>query len=400
MTSTARDQLSSIKNLQAVWKAYWPRVRNSTAGVDGILPRTFNDNLTRNLSLIRTEINEGYIYAALRGVRVPKKDPSKFRIICVPTVQDRLVQRALLQAIEQRAIKLGIANDVSFGFVKDSADVKRGAVAARNVAVSHRQRRPWAFKTDISAFFDRIPRNSLADSFRRAFSLSSLHSLVAGAIACEVDDSNPLIRRTLESNGIRRGEGLRQGMPLSPILSNFLLRDFDRAFVNAKLDLVRYADDLVVFADSEAECFTIAQLATEELGKLGLKLSPDKTEICPPDKPVEFLGMELGLKPGTPTYCLTISDQQCQRIRESFTELHDVDFALKENLNLPKLLLRLSNMKAGYRAAYNIAENFEDLKQKLDQWSDNCVVKLYSSIFGKDVIAKLHNSQKRFLLLP
>src|SRR3954467_14810992 len=67
--------------------------------------------------------------------RSPKKDPNKFRIICVPTFQDRLVQKALLNFIEPRSTSLGIANDVSFGFVKTSPGNKRGVVAARAAAI-------------------------------------------------------------------------------------------------------------------------------------------------------------------------------------------------------------------------------------------------------------------------
>ncbi|MGA8596014.1 MAG: reverse transcriptase/maturase family protein [Bryobacteraceae bacterium] len=216
------------------------------------------------------------------GVAVPKKDPTKKRVICIPTVRDRVVQRAVLRTISARAPKLGIVNDVSFGFIKDSNGVRRGAHAARNVAVQQRQVKPWAFKADIAAFFDRIPREELLHDFKRAFRLSSLTSLVGGAVSCEVDGSDPFLRRILEDNGIKAGRGLRQGMPLSPILSNFLLRDFDRAFAERSHALVRYADDLVVFASSRDECEAIRELTETELAKLKLQLSPEKTEICAP----------------------------------------------------------------------------------------------------------------------
>lgn len=301
MSSTALDRLRSLGNLRAVWKEYWPRAKDSGPGVDGITPKMFDDNLSRNLNLLRTELSDGYDYFLLRGVTVPKKDPTRKRVICVPTVRDRVVQRAVLRVIEANAPKLGIVNDVSFGFIKDSNGAKRGAHAARNAAVRQRQMRPWAFKADISAFFDRIPREQLFHDFRKAFRLSSLTPLVAGAINCEVDCSDPFLRRVLEDNGIEAGRGLRQGMPLSPILSNFLLRDFDRAFSQRGHALLRYADDLAVFGSSRRECETIRDLTESELAKLKLQLSPEKTEICGPHEPVEFLGMELGLKDGSGT---------------------------------------------------------------------------------------------------
>ncbi len=400
MTSTALDRLISVANLRDVWKEYKPRAKGSAAGVDGITPKQFDDNLTQRIALIRAEVADGYTFSALRGVSVPKKDPTKFRIICVPTIQDRVVQRALLRVIEGKATRLRIANDVSFGFVKDTVDTKRGTTAARAAAIRHRQARPWVFKADITAFFDRIDRQDLITKFRKSFQLRSLKPLVEAAIACEVDDTDPRIRRMLSDNGIKRGKGLRQGMPLSPILSNFLLRDFDEVFTAARYDLVRYADDLIILASTREECADAEALARSELSKLGLGLSEQKTETRAPDEPVEFLGMELGLKPGTSTYCLTISNQQTTKIREQFKEFHDVDFAVKEGLDLPKLLRRLENMKSGYRTAYRVADNFEALGQQLDQWMDNCITKIYTSMFEPKAIAKLTAAQRRFLLLP
>ena len=400
MTGTACNRLMTVRNLHETWKNNWQRVKNSTAGVDGITPRQFDEALQANIRSIREDIKQGYHYSDLRGVRAPKKDPSKFRIICVPTVKDRLVQRVLLQSIEKKAQKLGISNDVSFGFVKDSPTGKKGTTAARSAAIKHRYSKRWVFKTDITAFFDNIKRPDLIRDFSREFNLPTLMHLIVGAIKCEVDDKEPRIRRVLSDNNIRKGYGLRQGMPLSPILSNFVLRDFDRAFTSAGYDLVRYADDLIVLASSLAECEKIQQFTIEQLERVGLEISIKKTEIHPPDAPVEFLGMELGLKPGGSGYSLTISKDQISRVRDSFIELHDPDYALKERLDLPKLLRRLDNMKSGYRAAYHLADNYEQFFQQLDQWSNNCIERVYSSIFTQPKIDSLTKGQRRFLLLP
>src|SRR4051794_17206156 len=115
MASTALDILRSANNLAVIWKDYWRDHKKSAPGVDGITPQIFNNDLQKNLRSLRTDLCNGYTYSALRGLPVPKKDPTKKRIICIPTVRDRLVQRALLKVIESKASKLGIANNVSFG---------------------------------------------------------------------------------------------------------------------------------------------------------------------------------------------------------------------------------------------------------------------------------------------
>ena len=399
MASTALDQLRSIKNLQNIWKVYRQRAIRSAAGIDGLTPKQLDENLSINLSLIRAKLGEGYTYSRLRGVCVPKQDPNKFRVICVPTIHDRIVQRAVLQVIETKSERLRIANDVSFGFVKDTPGRKRGVPAARAAAISHRHKRNWGFKADITAFFDRIPREDLTSRFEKAFSLKSLLPVVRGAISCEIDEGDPRVRRVVEQNGIVAGRGLRQGMPLSPILSNFLLRDFDAAFVKHGFDMVRYADDFVVFASSQAECEEIKAMTAAELKKLGLELSVTKTKICRPDEAIEFLGLELGLLPGTSTYGLTITEKQISKIKEQFTNHHDLDFVVSKGLNLGTILRRLDNMTAGYRVAYGVADNRDEFFNLLEQWTHNCVQRIFISIFGERAITSLSNNQRKFLML-
>ena len=399
MASTALDRLRSESNLRDVWKEYRPRAKNSASGVDWITSDQFDKDLTQNVRLLRELLQQGYRYSPLRGIDVPKKDPTKFRIICVPTIRDRVVQRAVLRTIETKATKLGIVNDVSFGFVKDTAENKRGTAAARNAAIKHRQEKPWAFKADISAFFDQIPRDQLINEFQKAFSLKSLLPLVTGVIRCEIDATNPRLRRILNENGIKEGRGLRQGMPLSPVLSNFLLRNFDKAFITHRYNMIRYADDLLVLASSGQECEAIQEITITELDKLKLTISPTKTEICEPDQPVEFLGMELGLRPGTSTYGLTISTKQTAKVKEEFTKYHDIEFCLSNRLNIATLLHRLQNMQAGYKIAYGVADNRDAFYDLLGQWTTNCATKLYSSIFSPSAISRLTLSQRRFLML-
>lgn len=399
MSSTALNRLSSYKNLSRIWKEHWPQVKPSAPGIDGLTPRQFDDNQSVHLSAIRKKLVDGYTCSKLRAVPVPKKDPDKFRVICIPTLYDRVVQRAVLECVQAKAGKLGIENDVSFGFIKDPDGNKRGVFAARAAAIRHREQRNWVFKADIDSFFDQISREELIDRFNRSFSLKSLLSIVREVINCEIDTSDPRTRRILADNGIRAGRGLRQGMPLSPLLSNFVLRDFDGAFIKHKHDLVRYADDLVAFASSRSECEDIQALTIAELEKLGLRISPSKTSICNPDEAVEFLGMELGRKQDTDKYGLTISSKQIAKIKEQFTNFHDINFVISKNLNISKLLRRLENMKLGYRIAYNAADNRKDFYDLLDIWTQNCLLKIYSSIFGSQAIARLTKNQRLFLML-
>jgi retron-type reverse transcriptase len=109
---------------------------------------------------------------------------------------------------------------------------------------------PWAYKSDISAFFDRIPRDELFDAVKRSVRTPSLNDLLRRAIDCEIDTRDPAIWRKVNAAGIVNGLGVRQGMPLSPLFANILLKEFDRVFLSRGHSLVRYAHDFIVFADN------------------------------------------------------------------------------------------------------------------------------------------------------
>lgn len=400
MAQSALEYVRTIENLRDVWREFVGRGGiKSSAGIDGVTPALFHDDLGRRLSHISEAMKGGYEFSSLRGVVLPKKESGKTRLICVPTVADRVVQRAILRKVEARSVQLGIANDVSFGFIRPPTGEKRGTNAARQAAVKLRASSPWLLKADISAFFDTIQRAALIEGLASKFRLRSLQPLLRGVINCEVYMNNDRVRKSVADNKICKGAGLRQGMPLSPILSNFVLRDFD-AVVGSKRAMVRYADDMLVFCNSRIECEDAKALVDSELGKVKLSLSIPKTKICEPEESVEFLGMELGKSKDGASYSLVVSHKQMNEIRASFTSLHDWQDAQRDGMDVTDLLTRLEQMKRGYLTAYGSAENRALLAERLDRWVSNCASKIYGSIFGSEKVATLTKEQRRFLILP
>ena len=235
----------------------------------------------------------------------------------------------------------------------------------------------------------------LASKFR----LRSLQPLLRSVINCEVHLNNDRVRKSVADNKICKGAGLRQGMPLSPILSNFVLRDFD-AVVGSKRAMVRYADDMLIFCNSRIECEDAQALVDSELGKVKLSLSIPKTKICEPEESIEFLGMELGKSKDGASYSLVVSNEQMSEIRAAFTSLHDWQDAQRDGMDVTDLLTRLEQMKRGYLTVYGSAENRALLAEKLDRWVSNCASKIYGSIFGSEKVATLTKEQRSFLLLP
>jgi len=88
----------------------------------------------------------------------------------------------------------------------------------------------------------------------------------------------------------RGGVGALQGSPLSALLSNVYLHEFDAAMIRAGLHLVRYADDWIICCRDEPSAHAAMELAARELLKLKLRLNPEKTRITKFDQSPEFLG--------------------------------------------------------------------------------------------------------------
>jgi retron-type reverse transcriptase len=222
----------------------WANSRDSTTkagrpGTDNETARQFGANLDSNLDYIARQLRGGaYGFSKLRVVFLPKPDSDVERVICIPTVRDRLVQRAIGEHIRSKSL-FPIHNAFSFGFIKGL-----GPHHAIERTLKLREKYQWCLKTDIQSFFDKIARPRLKTQITKALKGTSLEALVLKVIDCEAK-LTPQNREKLRRQGLTPGLGIRQGMPLSPLLANLALADFDNEIKDRKIEMVRYADDLV-----------------------------------------------------------------------------------------------------------------------------------------------------------
>jgi group II intron reverse transcriptase/maturase len=268
----------------------WNESRDSTtdagsAGIDNESAKQFAANSDAHLDEVSKRLHDGtYGFSRLRPVFIEKPNSNKERVICIPTVRDRIVQRAIVNYLVSSK-KLPIYNSSSFGFIKGQGTAK--AIAK---AVELRSVYEWCVKADIDSFFDQVPRNFLKERVSATLQNHSLVPLICRAIDCEIKGRPDVVSRAA-THGIRGGVGIRQGMPLSPLLANLTLTKFDRAVEVHKTPMVRYADDLLLFFSTQSEAARGKAFVEEHLSQVNLKLSQTKTFVYGPEHNIPFLGL-------------------------------------------------------------------------------------------------------------
>lgn len=406
MAKNVLDRLATFPKLRDVWGRFWRHAsKKQSSGIDGITAAGFNANQARNLQSLQSQLRHEYRFDRLVAHPVPKPDGKKDRIICVPTIRDRLVQRLIGEYLSDHGKRYGIENDASYGFIRTTSEKRRGVGAARDRAIKLRCAHPWAYKSDITAFFDRIPREDLLEIVKRTIRTPSLYPLLEGAINCEIDTGSPSIRRKVEDAGIKKGVGVRQGMPLSPFFANLILKDFDRIMLSKSVALVRYADDFIAFADTEEQCKKIDSLARNILGEMDFEIpeigdASGKTRICSPDESIDFLGLALSPLPDQ-KYDLLITKRQLNKISQDLFRFKDLNHLQKENLNVMELSGVLERKIGGYRSAYpsSIIANADELTSILDRAKTEVFIKVFTKIFGHKAVSQLTRTQRDFLCL-
>lgn len=384
----------------AVLLQAWQESRDSSAkpgakGIDGLTGRQFNENRELQFSRIIEDIKRGsYSFSDLRPFFIPKKS-GKLRVICVPTVKDRLVQRVMIEALTRKD-RFHLLNPVSFGFIRG-----KGVRAAIDEAIDRRAKREWVLKTDIQSFFDTINRPQLKELVARRLRGHSLVPLLCDAIDCEVRAKTKTDRVRLQQLQIHPGRGLRQGMPLSPLLSNLVLAGFDRAAQSRGHDIMRYADDLILFGESKSQLEDGFTFLVQELKKVGHSVPApgvdSKTEFIDPKKPVEFLGMEIVHKETLSRYVCRIPKAVRKRILSNIVSENTVETALRDKETFDGLCKRLSGLPSAYRSAFRQAEDWPNFEPEILQACNKALAQVFVSIFGSRAVDALPPAVRQFL---
>lgn len=240
--------------------------KKKAAGVDGQSCEAFEEHLlveTRNLSEeIKTQ---SYRPSAVRRVHIPKPGrPNETRPLGIPTVRDRVVQRAMLDVIEPILDHQFHERSLGFRHGRGAHD------ALRIVEQKLQEGYVYVVDADLKGYFDTIPKDRLLALVKEHISDSRMLKLLKLFL-----DQN-ILEELREWTPVA---GVPQGAVLSPVLSNLYLNPLDHQMADEGYEMVRYADDFVVLCRTAAEAQAALAMITQWVEEAGLTLHPTKTKI-------------------------------------------------------------------------------------------------------------------------
>ncbi len=251
------------ENLQRALKQV--RSNKGAAGVDGLDIDQTASMLRTAWPAIRDSLLKGtYRPSPVRRVIIPKPGGGE-RELGIPTVQDRLIQQALLQVLQP--ILDPSFSQHSYGF-RPGRSAHDAVLAAQSFVQSGRR---VVVDVDLEKFFDRVDHDILIDRLRRKVPDPGVIRLVRAYLNADIADRDVTIKRS---------RGTPQGGPLSPLLANLLLDEVDKELERRGHAFCRYADDCNVYVRSRRAGERVMALLRRLYGQLHLTVNEAKSAIA------------------------------------------------------------------------------------------------------------------------
>ena len=267
-------KILSRENMNDAYKKV--RSNRGTGGVDEMSVDELLPYLREHRLELLRQIKDGkYKPNPVRRVEIPKEEKGKVRKLGIPTVVDRMIQQAIAQVLTP--IYEPQFSESSFGFRP-----KRGAHDALKQCQRYaNEGYLYVVDMDLEKFFDTVCQSKLIEVLSRSIKDGKVISL---------------IHKYLNAGIVRQGiferseQGVPQGGPLSPLLSNIMLNELDKELEKRGHKFVRYADDCMILCKSRRSAErTKASITRYIEEKLFLKVNREKTRVAHISQ-VKYLG--------------------------------------------------------------------------------------------------------------
>ena len=256
-------QLLQDRVLMNAWKKV--KANRGSGGIDGVTIKEYAKNEQENvLELLEKLKAKEYKPTPVRRVYIPKKDGKK-RPLGIPTLEDRIVQQALTDILMPKYEKL-VFHNWSMGYRPGRGVESALQVIIKNIELG----RNWIYDCDIKGFFDNIPHKKLMKVLNKVIADGTVLDLIWSWLKCGYMEDGKYYNAKA---------GQPQGGVISPLLANVYLNELDWELHKAKIYFVRYADDFLLFCETEEEVTRAGNIAKSVIEFLGLEVAMNKTKV-------------------------------------------------------------------------------------------------------------------------
>ena len=375
VTDRKVQNLASYININSLRAIHKTMDKNKASGIDKVTKEKYEQNLEENLENLVKRMRIGsYRPNPTRRVYIPKETKGKMRPLGISSYEDKLVESAIAQILEQ-IYEPKFYNE-SFGFRPN----RNCHQAVREIIemVQHRKTNN-VVEADIRGFFDNVDHEWLMKMLRHDIADKRFLEVIEKFLKAGIMENG----KYLDSE-----RGTPQGNGASPILANIYLHYvldnwFDvivKRQCSGECYLIRYADDFVCCFQSGYEAKVFREKLEERFAKYGLELAEEKTKVLEfgrfarqnrerrgqgkPDT-FDFLGFTF--------YCGMDGKKQffrC-RVKTSKKKLRSKIKAMKEwimnHRTLPlEWIFKIINAKLrGYYQYYGVTDNTREVKSFL-----------------------------------
>lgn len=326
------DKVYSQSNLLEAFDKVKRNKGSKTAGIDGVSVKEFREHLGNNLCQVHEELKSGtYVPQAVKRTYIEKEDGSK-RPLGIPTMRDRVVQQALLNILQP--IFEPDFHPSSYGYRP-----KRSAHHA--IAKAERFTRHYGLEhvvdMDLSKCFDTLSHNLILTAVNEKVSDGKVLNLISLFLKSGIMEQGSLTPTVI---------GSPQGGIISPLLTNIYLNRFDQFMKGQGIRIVRYADDILIFASTKSQAGHYRSIATKYLEKeLKLTVNIDKTHLTDLKQGIPYLGIVLQ------EYGVSVSDKSVRKFKEKVRRLTP----RRQGRKLCYYIDELNLLLRGYSMYYRIA---------------------------------------------
>jgi len=333
------ERTNLIRALQQVKR------NKGVAGVDGMTVEALPDYLKQHWPEIKSQLLSGeYRPQAVKRVEIPKPDGRK-RKLGIPTVIDRLIQQAIAQVLAP--IWEPHFHPHSYGFRPN----RNAQQAVKQAQSEINQGKKWVVDLDLDAFFDRVNHDRLMQTLKTRIKDKDLLRLINRYLKSGIQSKEHKEKTT---------QGVPQGSPLSPLLSNIVLNELDWELERRGHAFVRYADDCQIYVSSQRAGERVKQSISDFIEQtLRLKVNVNKSAVARPWKR-KFLGFTFSSRRG---HKIKVSDAALEKLKQTVRKL----CRRTRGHSIFQIIAELRRSLLGWKAYFGLAE-IKSPQRDVEKW--------------------------------